>query len=145
MLDPDVLFRGTVTHLLHWYEPDLILNPSTRELDPASCPLVPRAEYGGPSPPNGTMHRYVELLFIQPEEYKFPEQYQRFLAPTIPARLGFNVSEFASDARLGGPIAANYFTVEGGEKPEGKARSEILMLDKGGGLEWEGNLKLQQY
>ncbi|RDW56967.1 hypothetical protein BP5796_13034 [Coleophoma crateriformis] len=115
MIDIDVLYQCSTTSLLHWYEPDLKPDIETGSLVASHRTTSARAEYGGPAPPLGTMHRYVSFLFAQPPDYVFPEQFMRFMAPTIPARLGFNLSQFVDAAGLDGPVAASYFTVEGSE------------------------------
>lgn len=77
------------------------------------CSERRHAVYGPPTPPDHLPHRYVELLFKQPENFSLPKRFERFLEPNIPARLYFNVTELVTEARLGDLVAANYFVVRG--------------------------------
>lgn len=126
MIDIDVpLSQDENTTLLHWYEPDLEANSATGDLEKkSSCPEE-GAPYGGPAPPSGT-HRYVELLFSQPDNYTFPEEFEGVLDPTVPARLHFNISEFVEAADLAEPVAANYFTVSSDDEEEAATGSTEL-------------------
>nr|A0A348HAY9.1 RecName: Full=Phomoidride biosynthesis cluster protein N [fungal sp. ATCC 74256]BBG28511.1 putative hypothetical protein [fungal sp. ATCC 74256] len=112
MIDIDIIRDGRTVHLLHWYQPDLVLAHKTHELV-QTCSDRKGALYGAPAPPGGSSHRYVELVFQQPLNFTFPESFEHYLEPTIPARLFFNITEFAAAAELGNPVAANYFTVLG--------------------------------
>jgi hypothetical protein len=114
MIDIDIYRNGRYTHLLHWYQSDLALVETTSELVP-TCSTRKRAAYGGPSPPPSSTHRYVELVFKQPIEYKFPVDFEPYLEPSIPARLFFNITDFVKAANIGDPVAANYFTVSGSQ------------------------------
>ncbi|KAH8804392.1 phosphatidylethanolamine-binding protein [Xylogone sp. PMI_703] len=109
MIDMDVDRSGMKYPLLHWYQPDLVLNDQTHELSVASDSTLPKAMYAGPAPPPGPAHRYVEVLFVQPEEYKLPEEFEKYLGNTIAARLGFNIEQLVKEAGLGEPIAGNWF------------------------------------
>jgi hypothetical protein len=124
MIDIDVVRDGQTAHLLHWYQPDLALLAETHELA-QTCSDQEKALYGAPEPPSGSTHRYVELVFRQPPDFQFPSHFKRYLEPTIPARLFFNVTEFVSAAHLKGPVAANYFTVSGSENLEDQQVMEL--------------------
>nr|QTE75999.1 ScyL1 [Scytalidium album] len=115
MLDPDVQFpQQPPTTILHWIQPSFQYNSTSFALTPTSDPRNEGvASYAGPHPPAGQIHRYILLLFIQPEEYTFPEDFERFLPADIPHRVDFDVTEFVKAAELAEPVAANYFTVEG--------------------------------
>ncbi|KAL4912110.1 phosphatidylethanolamine-binding protein [Aspergillus aurantiobrunneus] len=76
--------------------------------DPQNAPLAP---YMGPNPPPGSPdHKYVQLLFKQPEEdFSIPGKYAHFL-PQIPtSRLGFPLEQFVNETGLGEPVAGLYF------------------------------------
>ena len=107
MIDLDVIEEGKATTILHWYRPDLLMNPNSGELFNLSDH---EATYVGPTPPPGPSHRYVFLLFLQPTGYSFPDCYSAMLPLTLPARQGFNIEQFMQVAELSMPVAANYFT-----------------------------------
>jgi phosphatidylethanolamine-binding protein (PEBP) family uncharacterized protein len=69
------------------------------------------ASYIAPNPPpTDTMpHRYVEMLFAQPAGLSVPATEFANQA----ARLNFDIESFAQKNKLGAPLAANYFTVDG--------------------------------
>ena len=59
--------------------------------------------YEIPTPPKGTgLHRYVFLVYKQPQEFVFDE-------PSVLGRANFNRLEFAIKYNLEGPIAAQFF------------------------------------
>ena len=118
MIDVDVVAYGTPTTLLHWYQSDFKIDPDTQSLT-IKCDAKFNAPYGGPTPPAGSTHRYVELLFRQQKGYTFPKCFAGYLEPTIPARLSFNMTEFMDVAGLQDPVAAKYFTVTNTD-PEAK-------------------------
>lgn len=69
----------------------------------------PGVSYRQPSPPRGdTPHRYVYLLYVQPEGFQAPAG----LAGLERMRIGFDVKGFAGSAGLGEPVAANYIMVQ---------------------------------
>ena len=74
-------------------------------------PDEPVATYAGPHPPAGQTHRYVFLLFAQPEGYSLPEEFEGFVPPDAPHRVNFDVLRFMEVAHLAEPVAATYFTV----------------------------------
>ena len=69
------------------------------------------AMYLPPGPPaTDTMaHRYVQLLFKQPEALKV----QATDFATTDARFNFDINQFMADNNLDMPIAGNFFTVDG--------------------------------
>ncbi|KAG8734437.1 hypothetical protein FRC10_011748, partial [Ceratobasidium sp. 414] len=71
---------------------------------------TPVVAYAGPNPPSGSgPHRYIWLAYAQPSN---------FTAPATPAPGSgvalFNLTQYVSAARLGGPLAGTYFTVQEG-------------------------------
>lgn len=77
----------------------------------ASTAKTPVA-YIGPAPPAETPphpHRYVTLLFEQPEGFTVPDSQKS----QIRQKIGFNITTFIEAAALKAPVAGNYFTVSG--------------------------------
>lgn len=136
MIDPDVQFPGQPrTTILHWSQPSFQYDDTALVLVPtAGRGSEDRASYAGPHPPAGQNHRYILMLFVQPDGYRIPEDFKSFIPPDIPHRLGFNVTKFMEAAGLGAPVVANYFTVQGpalsvGDELRRKVRSWLgLML-----------------
>jgi phosphatidylethanolamine-binding protein (PEBP) family uncharacterized protein len=62
--------------------------------------------YNGPTPPRGT-HRYVFLLYEQPEGVTLPKSH-------IKQRAKFHADKWAKDHKLGDPIGATYFKTAAG-------------------------------
>jgi hypothetical protein len=115
-LDLDVVFPGTgiQTVILHWYHSNFtfdcnesgnskVLEPGKEDGSSHTAPYI------APQPPPGTNHRYVFLLFDQPQSYEFPECFAHIPPQTKDARSGFNVREFMLAAGLDPPAAINYF------------------------------------
>jgi hypothetical protein len=114
MVDIDKLHNTTFTETLQWYQPDFTLNTTTVQLEPSSNGNLLAAAYGGPYPPAGRVHRYVLLVFSQPEGYKLPKQFEKHMKPVLEARWFWDTKAFAEMAALGRPVAANWYTVSGG-------------------------------
>ncbi|CAL5867125.1 uncharacterized protein PFLUO_LOCUS1337 [Penicillium psychrofluorescens] len=117
-LDLDVMIPGTAiqTVVLHWYQPDLILNCTETNSpghlvpsDGSGGPSSPIAEYIGPQPPLGSHHRYVYLLYVQPLKYRFPACFSHIPPENMAARAGFDVRQFMQAAGLDVPLAVTYF------------------------------------
>jgi len=118
-LDPDVIMSGTgiQTVVLHWYQPYLTFNCTDRSpndwedtlLTPDSNSTGLVAPYIAPQPPPYSHHRYVFLLFEQPDRYEFPECFAHIAPKSVEARVGFDLRQFMLVARLDPPIAVNYF------------------------------------
>ncbi|KAK3045101.1 hypothetical protein LTS18_014571, partial [Coniosporium uncinatum] len=113
MIDIDVNQNGTGTTVLHWFQPDLILNPTTNILDPpTTVNAANSAPYFGPGPPPGPSHRYVQALFAQPPqagratEFALPSCFNAITQRN--GRLGFNVQQFAQVVGLQTPVAGNF-------------------------------------
>ncbi|KAE8333288.1 phosphatidylethanolamine-binding protein [Aspergillus sergii] len=118
------------TVALHWYQPDMLcamqdtglmdMSDNKRILDKVDGYsnggiLVNKsmgAEYIAPRPPPFSHHRYVYLLFNQKGDYQFPQCYSHIFPQTAKARAGFDIQQFVDLARLGAPVAGNYFIVE---------------------------------
>jgi phosphatidylethanolamine-binding protein len=124
MIDQDVPRNGTTFTLLHWFQTSL-----HRSMDNASLthtmvdngmPTIEGAPYIPPTPPGGSgPHRYNFLLYAQPANFSLPEQYASINPPAdTSARIGFNLTAFASAAGLDAPVAANYLRVLNGTEAE---------------------------
>ncbi|PWY89072.1 citrate synthase [Aspergillus heteromorphus CBS 117.55] len=86
--------------------------PPPSHLTPKPRPSPsPNASYIAPRPPPASHHRYVYLLFEQPDTYVFPTCFNHIFPPTAEARAGFDTRQFVEVARLGGPVAGNWFYV----------------------------------
>ena len=67
-----------------------------------------RAAYrGSGAPPLTGLHRYVFLLYEQPDKLEFDEP--KVPADTRSGRMRFNTRQFAEKYKLSGPIAANFY------------------------------------
>lgn len=109
MIDLDVARNGTRVNLLHWLATDITLTNGS-----LTIPSTPGAPYLRPNPPAGdSPHRYVFLLYAQPDGFSIPSQYANINPPVnSTARIGFNLTAFAADTSLNSPLAANYITVQ---------------------------------
>jgi hypothetical protein len=104
VVDSDVPRNGTRVQLLHWLASNVTLGSNNTLNVP-----VGQVPYLQPSPPVGdSPHAYTFILFPQPANFSIPAQYPD-LANN---RVGFNVSQFVSAARLGSALAANYIRVQ---------------------------------
>ena len=108
MVDPDAPapqfpFPG---QFLHWLQAGLTFpNSSAADLtEPATI------SYARPTPPNFSVpHRYTFFLYIQPSDFAVPTSPVDFTVFNATTRLSFDVEQFAREAGLGEPLAANYF------------------------------------
>lgn len=114
-IDPDVQYGTTSTVVLHWLQ-SLQANCLTGLLYENSR-IEKKAEYIPPQPPKRSHHRYVFLLFAQPDNYHLPECYEHILPATKEARVGFDPKRFIEVMGLGSPVAGNWFYVENGGEP----------------------------
>jgi phosphatidylethanolamine-binding protein (PEBP) family uncharacterized protein len=72
---------------------------------------VPITAYAGPAPPAGSgPHRYVILLYTQPDNFSPPGNLSQ---PGVGVSV-FDFPEYVQTSNLGPLVAANYFTVEAG-------------------------------
>ncbi|OGM47737.1 MFS efflux transporter [Aspergillus bombycis] len=128
--DLDVVYDMDATVALHWYQPDMVcVMPRSSQMDISKENRILEredgysnggilvnqstgAEYIAPRPPPFSHHRYVHLLFVQKTDFQFPKCYSHIFPPTAEARAGFDVHQFVAAARLGAPVAGNYFMVE---------------------------------
>ncbi|CBY01497.1 hypothetical protein LEMA_P002840.1 [Plenodomus lingam JN3] len=69
------------------------------------------ASYLPPGPPatDTQAHRYVELLFEQPDGFNV----EASVFANVQDRLNFDIESFAAENNVDAPIAANFFTVDG--------------------------------
>jgi len=72
---------------------------------------LPVTAYAGPAPPAGTgPHRYVILLYTQPDSFTPPTNLSQANTPVSV----FNLPDYIKTSNMGALVAANYFTVEEG-------------------------------
>jgi len=96
---------GGVTR--HWLVNFVTISGTT--LSNTSAVVV--TQYGGPAPPPGSgAHRYVILLYTQPEDFHPPAEF----SGTNIGISKFNLTTYVQDSGLVGPIAGMYYTVENG-------------------------------
>jgi hypothetical protein len=125
MIDLDVPLDSSAPNatrrtLLHWFQPNLV--SSTNTTSPADILIsnnitTPQgAPYIQPSPTVGSgPHRYTLLLFTQPKDFTIPSAFLNISPPSNSSeRIGFNITEFISQAGLDSPVAGNYFQVLNG-------------------------------
>ncbi|KAJ5153630.1 uncharacterized protein N7500_009069 [Penicillium coprophilum] len=117
-IDLDAILPGTRIQsvILHWYQPNLMMDckkptPPSRIVPGKDYDDQPQptASYIAPRAPPNTHHRYVYLLFEQPEAYQFPECFSHVFPETVSARAGFDIREFIQATVLDPPVAMNYF------------------------------------
>ncbi|KAF2424478.1 PEBP-like protein [Tothia fuscella] len=110
MIDMDVIQNGVATTVLHWYQPDLVMQPNPAAMAaampngviPPTMPMVltvdggdnsraitgealpagpnGQAAYFGPGPPPGPPHRYVQVLFAQPRNFSTPSCFSNIVS-----------------------------------------------------------------
>lgn len=117
MVDPDVPTptNPTSRFLLHWLAPNFRpagAAPSALRALPGTV-LTNRTantvSYRRPSPgTTSDAHRYILYAFAQPANFSIPPAFTNF---TDANRAGFNLTRFVAQARLGAPLAAQYFFV----------------------------------
>ncbi|KAH3094899.1 hypothetical protein KXW28_000607 [Aspergillus fumigatus] len=99
--------------ILHWIHPGF--KPSTdttvtgETILTTSAPFV--ANYIGPAPPPGSApHRYVFLLYEQPEGFNIEKHAPKNGKPVGNwQRIRYDLGAFAKEVNLGPVLAANYF------------------------------------
>ncbi|XP_053210815.1 protein D3-like [Panonychus citri] len=99
MVDPDAPTprNATSRSILHW----LVVNIKGNNMKTGTT----LAKYLPPAPtPNKGAHRYVFLIYRQPKEVASRKTYV-----TLQERSNFQVTSFAIQNRLSGPIAGNFF------------------------------------
>ncbi|KAF1956559.1 PEBP-like protein, partial [Byssothecium circinans] len=108
IVDSDVPRNNTRVQLLHYLASNVAIGSDGRTLT-LSANASTEASYRQPNPPVGdTAHAYTVLLFAQPANFSIPAAFRQVLTDRVP----FNTSAFVAAARLGSPIAANYFRVQ---------------------------------
>ncbi|KAJ9264368.1 hypothetical protein DTO212C5_7203 [Paecilomyces variotii] len=103
-------FLGPV---LHWVQSGLtpeMIEGGTSVLKPHDTPVI--ANYARPGPPPGSgPHRYVFLLYEQPEGFDVTKYAPAGGKPVgVRRRMRYDLDAFEKKANLGPVIAANYFT-----------------------------------
>jgi phosphatidylethanolamine-binding protein (PEBP) family uncharacterized protein len=72
------------------------------------------AAYQGPAPPSENPahpHKYVFLLFKQPDNFAVPSSQKS----AVQQRMRFNITTFVKDAGLAAPVAGNWLQVQSGD------------------------------
>ncbi|KAK8152878.1 phosphatidylethanolamine-binding protein [Phyllosticta citrichinensis] len=145
MVDPDAPSpqNTSLGEFLHWLQPGARLSRSTETQtandtaisllsasDTGTEAIVP---YQGPAPPSVGPHRYIVLVFRQPDgpaNFSLPADYD--------ARRGgqnrtlFNATDFVQKASLGEPVAATFFLA--GEKTTGNGSETYYGTDAAAGI-----------
>ena len=93
---------------LHWIQPGFKPEAGTTKLS-STTPFV--ANYAGPGPPPGSgPHRYIFLLYEQPEGFDVSKYAPAGGKPLgLMGRMRYDLTKFEKEAKLGPVIAANYF------------------------------------
>ncbi|KAJ7581016.1 phosphatidylethanolamine-binding protein [Mycena floridula] len=108
MVDADVVGTdesGGVNR--HWLLNGVTVADGTVNTDGSTAITV----YAQPGPAAGSgPHRYVILLYTQPDDFHPPAEFQS----TIPGVSKFDLNAYVQDSGLGAIVAGSYFTVEEG-------------------------------
>jgi len=109
-LDLDAPFPsfGPLGPILHWIQPGFKLSPNATTLT-SDQPFV--ANYIGPAPPPvSAPHRYSFFLFEQPDDFDGKKHAPADGKPLSNwHRMRYNLDSWQNEAKLGEPLAANYF------------------------------------
>ena len=109
-LDLDAPFASfnVMSPILHWIQSDF--KSSDGNALASTAPTI--ASYIPPAPPPGAgPHRYVFLLFTQPEGFNVADHAPADGKPLgIWARVRYDLDGWMRTVGLGEPIAVNYFT-----------------------------------
>ena len=114
MMDFSVETTGSIesnTTLLHWILPGLYSPNETTTLTSHQGEIAP---YFAPAPPPGQTHTYGIFLYNEPTNFAVPANYIPFfnnLTTSVLNRVGFNLTNFVTEASLGAPVAADWFLV----------------------------------
>lgn len=119
MMDPDGVYQGANTTVLHWLRtnntissassPGTGIYPLGNSTMQDASDLAP---YYPPSPPfevPAHAHHYTLLLFEQADEKDVVITEQ--LNQSLTYRVGFNLSDFVDNSGIGPLVAAKYFTL----------------------------------
>ncbi|KAF2456876.1 phosphatidylethanolamine-binding protein [Lineolata rhizophorae] len=132
VIDPDApIFnpdgsRSTVCHaVLSDYTSSGMTNDAGTNLltTTSTSPL----EYMGPAPPAEDppfAHRYIHMLFEQPDDFEVPPEMQA----SLQQRINFDFDGFREATGLGDPIRANFWRVTGQGEPFG---GPMVMAENG--------------
>ncbi|KAL1743279.1 phosphatidylethanolamine-binding protein [Schizophyllum fasciatum] len=107
MVDADIVGADESAVTRHW----LVNSDSVKDnkVDHSSANTI--TDYAGPGPAEGSgAHRYVVLVYSQPESFSPPSE----LSQPGAAVEKYDFKKYVSDSGLGPLLAANYFTVEEG-------------------------------
>ncbi|CEL60409.1 OV-16 antigen OS=Onchocerca volvulus GN=OV16 PE=2 SV=2 [Rhizoctonia solani AG-1 IB] len=112
IVDPDAPSRAnpTVSQIRHMFATNFVVS-DTRSTSAARSMVLQNttsaiSPYFSPNPPVGSgAHRYIALLYAQPDNFDFSS-----LNATQFAK--FNISRFAASTGLGDPLAGTFLTVE---------------------------------
>ena len=108
-LDLDAPFPswGGLGPILHWIQPGFKAGPNNTLT--SSQPFV--ANYIGPAPPPGSApHRYTFFLFEQPDSFDGKKYAPADGKPLSNwNRMRYDLDSWQKKARLGEPLAVNYF------------------------------------
>ncbi|KAF3941870.1 hypothetical protein ABW19_dt0200438 [Dactylella cylindrospora] len=121
MVDPDAPSpqNQSFGQILHWLQPGVKVVKNAKQIKGPdgttnlvklnTTTIDPIVPYRGPNPPSEAPHRYIFMLFIQPNANSFtlPAGYEKY-AGGADRRL-FNAEQFVDDAGLDEPIGGNYF------------------------------------
>lgn len=111
MIDQDVPRNNSRVTLLHWFIPNILVAGASNGT--LRIPTTGGAPYLQPSPPVGDIpHRYVFLLFRQPDNFSIPAGFNISPPASTADRIGFNITDFVAKAGLSAPAAANWITVQ---------------------------------
>ena len=109
IVDPDAPTpqNPNVSQILHLLQPSVTFASAAPRVATFNAPAI--VPYARPQPPpSSAAHRYIAVLFSQPANFTVPAAFRAFNATN---RAMFNLTNFAAQAGLGRPIAANYFVV----------------------------------
>ncbi|TRM56622.1 phosphatidylethanolamine-binding protein [Schizophyllum amplum] len=107
MVDADIVGSDESSVTRHW-----LVNGDTIDGSSVSnSSATPITDYAGPGPAEGSgAHRYVVLVYAQPESFSPPSE----LSQSGAAVEKYDFKNYVSSSGLGPLLAANYFTVEAG-------------------------------
>ncbi|GIJ82274.1 hypothetical protein Asppvi_000780 [Aspergillus pseudoviridinutans] len=107
---PSLGFLGPILHWIHpGFKPSANTTVTGETILTTSAPFV--ANYIGPAPPPGSSpHRYVFLLYEQPDGFNVEKYAPKNGKPVGNwQRIRYDLDAFAKEVNLGPVLAANYF------------------------------------
>ncbi|KAK6519166.1 hypothetical protein TWF281_003855 [Arthrobotrys megalospora] len=119
MVDPDAPSpsNNSLGQILHWMQPGVKIPLNTQKvkspegkdllkLDTTSTNAI--VPYRGPAPPSQDPHRYIFMLFLQPEStFSLPAGFEKYQGGND--RRKFSAEEFVKAAGLQDPVLGTYF------------------------------------